>query len=151
MSVHCIFLRVMSTISDTVSACRDLSFSLAQSPISINHSLYVDDVCVISSSPAGCLIWSSTIYGPFKRFPALIPGLRTKRPPSLDQAISGPLLSHHVSARYSPPEVRSPQEVFKYFGTSLQMAFLPNIPGYTEHQLKLLKEAQVKHRALAVC
>ena len=42
----------------------------------------------------------------------------------------------------------------KYFNPSLQKAFLPNIPGCTEHQLKLssiLNEAQGKHKALAVC
>ena len=42
----------------------------------------------------------------------------------------------------------------KYFDPSLQKAFLPNIRGCTEHQLKLssiLREAQVKHKALAVC
>ena len=41
-----------------------------------------------------------------------------------------------------------------YFDPSLQKAFLPNVPGCTEHQLKLssiLKEAQEKHKALAVC
>ena len=42
----------------------------------------------------------------------------------------------------------------KYFDTSLQKAFMPSIPGCTEHQLKLclvLNEAQSKHKALAVC
>ena len=42
----------------------------------------------------------------------------------------------------------------KYFDTSLQKAFMPSIPGCTEHQLKLcsvLSEAQSKHKALAVC
>ena len=42
----------------------------------------------------------------------------------------------------------------KYFDTSLQKAFMPSIPGCTEHQLKLqnvLREAQSKHKALAVC
>ena len=42
----------------------------------------------------------------------------------------------------------------KYFNTSLQKAFMPSIPGCTEHQLKLcsvLSEAQLRHKALAVC
>ena len=42
----------------------------------------------------------------------------------------------------------------QYFDPSLQKAFLPTIPGCTEHQLKLssvLNEAQAKHKALAVC
>ena len=42
----------------------------------------------------------------------------------------------------------------KYFDTSLQKAFMPSIPGCTEHQLKLssiLSEEQSKHKALAVC
>ena len=42
----------------------------------------------------------------------------------------------------------------KYFDTSIQKAFMPSIPGCTEHQLKLcsvLSETQSKHKALAVC
>ena len=49
-----IFLTVMNTLSDTLNTHRDLGFSLPQSSISINHLLYVDDACIISSSPAGC-------------------------------------------------------------------------------------------------
>ena len=49
-----IFLTVMNTLSDTLNTRWDLSFSLPQSKISINHLLYADDACIISSSPAGC-------------------------------------------------------------------------------------------------
>ena len=44
--------------------------------------------------------------------------------------------------------------VNKFFDPSLQKAFKSTIPGCTEHQLKLssiLREAQSKHKALAVC
>ena len=49
-----IFLAVMNTLSDTLNTRRDLGFSLPQSSISINHLLYADDACIISSSAAGC-------------------------------------------------------------------------------------------------
>ena len=49
-----IFLTVMNTLSDTLCTRGDLGFSLPQSSTSINHLLYTDDVCVISSTPAGC-------------------------------------------------------------------------------------------------
>ena len=49
-----IFLTVMNTLSDTLNTRRDLGFSLPQSSILINHLLYTDNGCIISSSPAGC-------------------------------------------------------------------------------------------------
>ena len=49
-----IFLTVINTLSDTLNTRRDLGFSLPQSSISINHLLYADDACIISSSPVGC-------------------------------------------------------------------------------------------------
>ena len=53
-----IFLTVINTLSDTLSTRKDLGFSLPSSSISINHLLYADDACVISSTcwmsiPAG--------------------------------------------------------------------------------------------------
>ena len=41
-----------------------------------------------------------------------------------------------------------------YFNTSVQKAFMPTMPGYTEHHLKLasiLDDARKKHKSLAVC
>ena len=49
-----IFLTVMNTLSDTLSTRNDLGFTLPTSAISINHLLYANDACVISSTPASC-------------------------------------------------------------------------------------------------
>ena len=41
-----------------------------------------------------------------------------------------------------------------YFDSSLQKAFMPTVPGCTEHHLKLssiLAEARSKHKSLAIC
>ena len=48
-----IFLTITNTLSDTLSTRSDLGFSLPESSISINHLLYTDDTCMVSSSPAG--------------------------------------------------------------------------------------------------
>ena len=44
----------MNTLSDTLCTRGDLGFSLPQFSTSINHLLYADDACIISSTPAGC-------------------------------------------------------------------------------------------------
>lgn len=49
-----IFLTVMNTLSDTLCSRKDLGVTLPSSSISVKHLLYADDVCVISSTPAGC-------------------------------------------------------------------------------------------------
>jgi len=49
-----IFLTVINTLSDTLCTRRDLGFTLPSSSVTINHLLYADDACVVSSSPAGC-------------------------------------------------------------------------------------------------
>lgn len=95
------------------------------------------------------------MYMVFKRFPALIPSLQTKRPPSSFQAHCSPTMCQQDLTLYQQ-DIHHLKCVLlnKYFGASLQKEFLPNNPGYTEHQLKLssiLMDAQVKHRALAVC
>ena len=49
-----IFLTVMNTLSDTLRTRNELGFSLPTSSRSINHLLYADDACIISSTSAGC-------------------------------------------------------------------------------------------------
>ena len=49
-----IFLTVINTLSDTLGTRSDLGFTLPSSSVTINHLLYADDLCVVSSSPAGC-------------------------------------------------------------------------------------------------
>ena len=49
-----IFLTVMNTLSDSLCTREDLGFTLPSSSISVNHLLYADDACVVSSTPAGC-------------------------------------------------------------------------------------------------
>ena len=49
-----IFLTVINTLSDTLSTRQDFGFILPPSSVTINHMLYADDACVVSSSPAGC-------------------------------------------------------------------------------------------------
>ena len=49
-----IFLTVINTLSDTLGTRSDLGFTLPCSSVTINHLPYADDLCVVSSSPAGC-------------------------------------------------------------------------------------------------
>ena len=49
-----IFLIVMNTLSDTLCTREDLGVSPPQSSVSINHLLYADYACVVSSTPASC-------------------------------------------------------------------------------------------------
>ena len=49
-----IFQTVMNTLSDTLCTRDDLGFTLPSSSISVNHLLYVDDACIVCSTPAGC-------------------------------------------------------------------------------------------------
>ena len=49
-----IFLTVMNALSDTLRTRADLGFTLPSSSISVNHLLYADDACIVSSTPAGC-------------------------------------------------------------------------------------------------
>ena len=49
-----IFLTVMNTLSDTLHPIEDLGFSLPPSSTFTNHLMYAGDVCLVSSSPAGC-------------------------------------------------------------------------------------------------
>ena len=49
-----IFLTVMNTLSDTLCSRKDLGFPLPSSNGPVNHLLYADDACIVSSTPAGC-------------------------------------------------------------------------------------------------
>ena len=49
-----IFLTVMNTLSDTLCYRKDLGFTLPSSNAPVNHLLYADDACIVSSTPAGC-------------------------------------------------------------------------------------------------
>ena len=49
-----IFLTVMATLSDTLSTRYDLGVVIPKLKLSVNHLLYADDTCIVSSSPAGC-------------------------------------------------------------------------------------------------
>ena len=49
-----IFLTVMNTLSDSLHSRADLGYTLPSSSIRVNHLLYADDACVVSSTPAGC-------------------------------------------------------------------------------------------------
>ena len=49
-----IFLTVMNTLSDTLCSRKDLGFPLPSSNAPVNHLLYADDACIVSSTPAGC-------------------------------------------------------------------------------------------------
>ena len=49
-----IFLTVMATLSDTLQARQDLGVMLPNLESVVNHLLYADDTCIVSTSSAGC-------------------------------------------------------------------------------------------------
>ena len=49
-----IFLTVMNTLSYSLHSRADLGYTLPSSSIRVNHLLYADDACVVSSTLAGC-------------------------------------------------------------------------------------------------
>ena len=71
-----IFLTVMSTLTDTLNTRQDLGAVSPNSESPVNHLLYADDTCIVSSSPAACqhlldmvqqwLIWAKLEAKPSK-------------------------------------------------------------------------------------
>lgn len=49
-----IFLTFMATLSDKLKTRQELRVRLVKSESLVNHPLYADDTCIISSSPSGC-------------------------------------------------------------------------------------------------
>lgn len=114
-----IFLTVMNTLSDTLCSRQDLGFTLPSSSISINHLLYADDACIISSTPAGCqhLLDIVQRWLEWAQLKAKVPKCRSL----VLQASSGKRVTPRLSiAGQTIPAVED--DTFKFLGMPVRVA-----------------------------
>ena len=130
-----IFLTVMNTLSDTLCRRGDLGFSLPQSTTTINHLLYADDACVISSTPAGCqhLLDMVQRWLEWAQLKAKVPKCRSM----VIQASTGKRVNPKltISGERIPP---AEEDAFKFLGMTVRI-YSSNVSARSSLQRTLQK------------
>ena len=114
-----IFLTVINTLSNTFCTRRDLGFTLPSSSVTINHLLYADDACVVSSSPAGCqhLINLVQQWLEWAQLKAKVPKCRSMS----IQASIGKRLNPHLSVGGEAIPPAEEDNSFKFLGMQVHI------------------------------
>lgn len=109
-----IFLTVINTLSDTLSTRSDLGVTLPSSSVTINHLVYADDACVMSSSPAGCqhLLDLVQLWLEWAQLKAKVPKCRSV----VIQASTGKQVSSHLSIGGATIPPVEEDDTFKFLG-----------------------------------